>query len=585
MNCALRIEPLSDATKGTTQGFFSIEEGASIMPPTVTTGAVTGLSATSATLTGTINPNGDSTTVRFEWGPDTGYGNEVIAVQSPLTGTTAQTVTAALTGLALGQTYHFRLSATNSVGTGDGADISFTTATKEIVRKAIIVAGSGPYETNDLWDATIKCTIAAYAALMDQGYTPEKIYFLSAGNETDVDGDGVADVDNGATNANLEYALKTWAPGADNLFIYLVGHGQYGKFEISEWETLSAQDFDSWLDSAQNAIPDFVAVLYDACRSGSFMSDLQPPVGKMRVLVASAGADERAIFQVEGGLSFGFQFFSHLHNGARFYDSFERGKKSVEAAFDSKQNPEIEANGNGDGNEKIDKELAEGIQVGLEKVFASEIPRIQSASPPETLAEGATEASIYALNVQGDGITEVFAIIKPPNYVSDSPENPVTDLPILQLVPLGNRYQGTYTGFTAPGDYNIAIFAKDENGSLSLPVQTMVTVPGDSACLKVASDFSIQVPCAQYNGNQYGFLLDFYRHPDDSSGYYWKLIMATLSTGTGSACIPIGGDLSMPIPCMTYSGRQYGVTLRFYKNPYDPDGLYWNADMSTLAPK
>ena len=75
----------------------------------------------------------------------------------------------------------------------------------------------------------------------------------------------------------------------------------------------------------------------------------------------------------------------------------------------------------------------------------------------------------------------------------------------------------------------------------------------------------------------------FQYSPDDPSGLYWKLDMATLTTGTGTDCIPIGSDFSMPIPCAAYYGVQFGFTLRlFYPNPYDPSGLYWNMDLSTF---
>jgi len=32
-------------------------------------------------------------------------------------------------------------------------------------------------------------------------------------------------------------------------------------------------------------------------------------------------------------------------------------------------------------------------------------------------------------------------------------------------------------------------------------------------------------------------------------------------------------------------GVQYGFTLRFYNNQYDPSGLYWKVDMNTLVVK
>ena len=116
----------------------------------------------------------------------------------------------------------------------------------------------------------------------------------------------------------------------------------------------------------------------------------------------------------------------------------------------------------------------------------------------------------------------------------------MTDLPTINLTAIGNdTYSGMYSGFTVEGAYSIAVFARDGKGTLSLPVQTSVTVPSTTDCLTVASDFSIHVRCAEYNGNPYGFTLDFYRHPDDTSGYYWKLVMASLTTGEAGDCISI----------------------------------------------
>jgi DNA-binding beta-propeller fold protein YncE len=463
----------------------------------------------------------------------------------------------------------------------------FRQSTSTTIRKSIIVAGSGPYATNTLWDATQMCANYAYRALTYQGYTADTIYYLSADTDLDLDNDGYPDVDADATNANLEYAVKTWSVDADNLFIYLVGHGGEGTFVTSEFDILDAADLDVWLDTAQQTIPDFLALVYDGCHSGSFVPYLLPPVGKTRIVATSAAPNEPAVFQADGGLSFGFQFFAYLFNGNNFYDSFVHGKKSVEGAYDYNQNPQIEGNGNGVSNEKVDKEITQSIKIGNETKTAGDIPRIESVSPAQTLAEGETSAFIHAQNaVDADGIQEVFAVIKPPDYSAGSTDKPITDLPTIILTAIGNNtYSGMYNGFTVEGAYNIAVFARDGKGILSLPVQTTVTVLATSDCLNVASDFSIQVPCADHNGNQYGFLLDFYRHPDDPSGYYWKLIKGTLTTGTGSDCIPIETNLSMPMPCVFYNGTQYGFTLDFYKNTYDSSGYYWHLDMSSLVVK
>ena len=59
----------------------------------------------------------------------------------------------------------------------------------------------------------------------------------------------------------------------------------------------------------------------------------------------------------------------------------------------------------------------------------------------------------------------------------------------------------------------------------------------------------------------------FHPYQDDPSGLYWKMVLATFTTGEGTDCIPIGSDLSIPVSCVAYSGVQYGFTLRFYNNP------------------
>jgi DNA-binding beta-propeller fold protein YncE len=458
---------------------------------------------------------------------------------------------------------------------------------QDVVRKAVIVAGSGNYDGNELWLATQMCANYAYSALVYQGYGRDSIYYLSEDTDLDLNNDGRIDVDSDATNANLAYAIQTWAANADNLFIYMVGHGGSGNFRMSQYELLSASDLDVWLDAAQQTVNDFVAVVYDGCRSGSFLPYLSPPAGKTRVVAASAATDEAAIFKADGGVSFGYQFFSKLFGGGSFYDSFNHGKKSIEGVYDFKQNPQIEGNGDGVGNQKNDKEIAAAIKLGRELMTANDIPAIQSVSSPQTLSEGETSAVISAQNVvDADGISTVFAVITPPGYSSGSAENPITDLPTIDLTDIGgNTYSGFYSGFSEEGVYNVAVFARDGQNALSLPVQTTVTVPVTSDCLTVASDLSIHVPCAYYNGSASEFTLDFYRNPDDPRGYYWKLVLASLMPGEGTNCIPAGTDQSMSLSCVSYNGYQYAFTLRFYYNPYNPSGQYWKMDMGTLQVK
>jgi hypothetical protein len=94
-------------------------------PPTATTGSATEVRPTSTTLNGTVNPNGAATTVVFQWGLTTSYGNAT--AQQPVgSGTAPVNVAAKISGLAPTTTYHYRVVATNSVAATAGLDAVFT---------------------------------------------------------------------------------------------------------------------------------------------------------------------------------------------------------------------------------------------------------------------------------------------------------------------------------------------------------------------------------------------------------------------------------------------------------------------------
>lgn len=94
--------------------------------PTVETLSASKIKSTSTTLNGTVNANLVETTVTFEYGTTTSYGNSVSAIESPVTGDNATNVSAAINGLTIGTTYHYRIKAENSVGTTYGNDMTFT---------------------------------------------------------------------------------------------------------------------------------------------------------------------------------------------------------------------------------------------------------------------------------------------------------------------------------------------------------------------------------------------------------------------------------------------------------------------------
>jgi hypothetical protein len=99
-----------------------------VVPPTAVTAAASDVSLTGATLNGSVNPQLEATTYRFEYGTDTGYGSVVPASDAAVgSDGTSHAVSQAISGLTPSTTYHFRVVATNSAGTRRGADETFTT--------------------------------------------------------------------------------------------------------------------------------------------------------------------------------------------------------------------------------------------------------------------------------------------------------------------------------------------------------------------------------------------------------------------------------------------------------------------------
>ena len=94
--------------------------------PRAVTGDASDLTLTTANVTGSVTPNGQATTYKFQYGTDTNYGSET-AAGSAGAGLAATPVQAALSGLSQGTTYHYRVVATNDSDTTFGADRTFTT--------------------------------------------------------------------------------------------------------------------------------------------------------------------------------------------------------------------------------------------------------------------------------------------------------------------------------------------------------------------------------------------------------------------------------------------------------------------------
>ncbi|MBF0451509.1 MAG: hypothetical protein HQK75_12460 [Candidatus Magnetomorum sp.] len=205
--------------------------------------------------------------------------------------------------------------------------ISFINDRKKL--KAIIVCA----QSNDyLMPAFENTSSHAYNTLLYQGYLKENIYFLGPDPSKDIDNNCKADDINAVpTISRFLEAIDKWAIDAQELIIFMVGHGEDGAYLINTNEKLEAKVLDQHLDNLQNNTDiQSVLVIYDACYSESFAKYLKPPENKYRLIISSASGD--AFFHNNGLKSFSYIFWSGIMTGGNVYNAL-RDTRSSEALY------------------------------------------------------------------------------------------------------------------------------------------------------------------------------------------------------------------------------------------------------------
>ena len=212
------------------------------VPPIVATNPATNVANFSATLNGTVNPNGAITAVHFEYGTTTNYGSST-ATQN-YQGSTTQNVTANVSGLTAAATYHFRIVASNSGGTTYGTDRSFTTPA---ARAVVADFNDDTHPDLVIQNATTHQTVVGYLnnnVVIGAAFGPTLPAGWRLAGAADFDGDG-----------HTDYALFNPATG-QTVIAYLSGltviDAAYGPPVPLGWELVTAKDFNG------DAYPDYV---------------------------------------------------------------------------------------------------------------------------------------------------------------------------------------------------------------------------------------------------------------------------------------------------------------------------------------
>ena len=152
-------------------------------PPAVVTGTVSNLTAHTATLSGSVNPEALETAWYFEYGKTSHLGAKT-AVHHLVASPNSSNVARALSSLTAQSTYYFRLVASNSSGTTAGSIYSFSTGQSVTINTttSAVVYGSGVTLSGVITNGAVAAPVTIESELFNQvSFTPIASLATSAG--------------------------------------------------------------------------------------------------------------------------------------------------------------------------------------------------------------------------------------------------------------------------------------------------------------------------------------------------------------------------------------------------------------------
>jgi len=362
-------------------------------------------------------------------------------------------------------------------------------------RAAIIIAGGGSDDTNTLWNSTAYISSYIYKMLNKRGFDNDEIYYLSPNSNADFNGDGLDDciVDAPATprcrlkavaNPISERALTVddvrkafaWAKTGGKLdqplYVFFVDHGKSDKFQLSKNGYLGVDEFKTILDDYQNETGNEVALVIEACYSGTLLSKLKAP---NRAIISSTG-DDLAYFDRMSHSAFSRYFAKGLWKGMSFWEAFEFARdkhtKYVQSV-DQVQNPQWT-----DGTE--DGQWLRELFINGNFTIADVTFTVEALTTSTMLSVGQSIELSAKTSLDKNETKRLWAIIKPPkvSLVLDSYGTPILAFPRVRLYEKDGIWAATWQDFAYNGNYEISFYAEDKAGNISSSDAITVSVSG-----------------------------------------------------------------------------------------------------------
>jgi hypothetical protein len=331
------------------------------------------------------------------------------------------------------------------------------------LERALIVAGG---KTSDIkWPIINQIAGQACRALQDRRLDTNAIYYLSQTQGNFVDGL--------TSRGNLMNAITNWAKGSNKLTLYMVATSASpeGDFILNGTEKISPSEIDGLLDGYQVS-NSTVTVVMDFSASGDWLPVLAAPT---RTCISSTKESCVAAFKEEAGiLSFSSLFFGFIGKGFNVWDAFENASRLIKRPSGVNQKPQLDSTADGRYDVGLDKIVPLKLFLGSAFMTGADAPSIDAVTPDTVLSDPGS-LTLWASGVADigvSGISNVFCVVTGPGTEQ------VADLPDLELVwnPVTERHEVLYSGFEQGGTYACTYFVTDNDGQLSLPLQTLVEV-------------------------------------------------------------------------------------------------------------
>ncbi len=210
-NTVYRVRLAATNANGTSHGEDSTFT--TLGPPTVASESSEGITHMGATLAAQIVPDGYDTHYHFEYGPSTAYGSSAPVPAGDLgSGSTEQSASVQIGGLEVGGTYHFRVVASNEVGSINGPDQTFTTLPAALIDSTSV--------------SDVSPTSAKLRAQVNPLGTDTSVYFQYGSSNCAVAGSSCADApaapgtDIGAGESDTETAVPIQGLAAGTTYHY-----------------------------------------------------------------------------------------------------------------------------------------------------------------------------------------------------------------------------------------------------------------------------------------------------------------------------------------------------------------------------